>query len=93
MDKLVIEGGLPASAIALAALFGFARGLARMARAEDAPVARTVFWLSVAAIILAASLVDYPMRTPIFQLVAMWLAVAFHRESTRPEERTDRPRS
>lgn len=91
--QLVIEGGLPASAIALAALFGFARGLARMARAEDAPVARTVFWLSVAAIILAASLVDYPMRTPIFQLVAMWLAVAFHRESTRPEERTDRPRS
>lgn len=89
LAQLVIEGGLPAVAIALAALLGFAGAVARMARAPDIPVVRPVFWVAVAMILLSASLVDYPLRAPLFQLVAVWLAVALCRESARPVQTTD----
>lgn len=82
--QLVIEGGLPAVTIAFAALAGFVRGLAAIASSPDVPIGRLVFWLTVMTIIMTASLVDYPMRTPIFQLVAVWLALVFVRERDPP---------
>ena len=65
--QLVIEGGLPA----LALLGGFAiwwlwtavRMLGRSASAGGR--AMGVAWLTATAILLASSLVDYPLRTPL----------------------------
>lgn len=78
--QLVIEGGLPAALIAGAALFGLARRLARMARSADVPASRCMFWLAATTLVLSASLVDYPLRAPVFQLVVAWMAIAFCRE-------------
>ena len=78
--QLVIEGGLPAVAIGLVALAGLARGSIAMARDPDMPGNRSVFWLAATSIVLSASLVDYPLRAPVFQLIVAWLALAFCRQ-------------
>ena len=36
--------------------------------------------MSVFVIVGAASFIDYPLRTPLFQLVAVWLLLALSRD-------------
>lgn len=75
--EILIEGGLPAALIALAALVWLSSASLRIWRAPysaDRPhqlyglVASAALW-----IVLLASLVDYPLRTP---ALAAWAAVA-----------------
>jgi len=40
-----------------------------------------IFWMSIFAIVAASSLVDYPLRTPLFQLTAVWLLLALSRDA------------
>jgi hypothetical protein len=70
--QFIIEGGLPALAILLVALAWFASATWRVARARTTgrPQSALFFGGSI-ALWLAASLVDYPLRTPI---AAMLLA-------------------
>lgn len=75
----VIEGGLPAAAIAVAFLVWFAGALRAIFRGRHGFV-RGLHWASLAAILLSASLVDYPLRTPLFQFVAVLLLAALCRE-------------
>jgi hypothetical protein len=75
----VIEGGLPAVAIAVVFLVWFAGALRAVFRGRHGFV-RGVHWASLAAILISASLVDYPLRTPLFQLVAVLLLAALCRE-------------
>lgn len=42
---------------------------------------RIVYWLGVIAIIGVASTVDYPLRTPIFQVTAVWLLLTLSKDS------------
>lgn len=74
--QLLIEGGL--AAVLLCAVFAgwvIARLIAIGGESRAALVA-VLFFVTLAAIILFASLVDYPLRTPIFQFVAMlWIGV------------------
>jgi O-antigen ligase len=71
--QLVIEGGLPA-AICLLGLMGWvAMAIWRIARRTPGSGALVVFWTAWLAIMMAASTVDYPLRTPIFQAVSVWL--------------------
>lgn len=74
--QFLIEGGLPAVAL----LFSFAiwamLAIRTLFAREPEAIARCVFWCAIAAILAVASLFDYPLRTPMFQLVAAWLVIA-----------------
>lgn len=70
--QVVIEGGLPALMIAFAAIIWLA-GSIRLIWSRRKAAA--IFWLAIFAILGAASLVDYPLRTPIIQSLALWLAL------------------
>jgi len=80
--QLVIEGGAPAVLLLFALLVWHALALKGLLSSKGAyrPVL-LVFWCSLLAIISAASIVDYPLRTPIFQVLAVWLICALANDS------------
>lgn len=68
--QLVIEGGLPAVAILVAALAWFTLRIWRMWRSSLPEHGRLALFLGGSiALWLAASLVDYPLRTPLASLL------------------------
>lgn len=69
--QFVIEGGLPALAILLGALGWLALALWRVARSAQPQPA--LFFGGSIALWLAASLVDYPLRTPIAAMLVATL--------------------
>lgn len=73
--QFVIEGGLPAIVLLLA--FGrWAVGALRSVYAlSTKAIVLGIFWATVIVILAGASLVDYPLRTPIFQAVCAYLVV------------------
>ncbi len=84
--QLVIEGGLPAFGI-LIALFGWiAVSLRALLRAANFALGHLIFWGAAIAILCAASIVDYPLRVPVLQLVAVWLLLALALETSRLDE-------
>ncbi|BDW83619.1 hypothetical protein MACH24_30570 [Erythrobacter sp. Dej080120_24] len=70
--QVVIEGGLPAVMIAFAAIIWLAGSIRSIWSRKKAAA---IFWFAILAILGAASLVDYPLRTPIFQSLALWLVI------------------
>lgn len=71
--QLVLEGGLPAVVLLIGLgvwAVGKVKGLLAKGRSAWPSV---VFWLALACLIAAASLVDYPLRTAIFQVSIVWL--------------------
>lgn len=81
--QLIIEGGVAALALVMAAGWWFVRCLRRMGWDNRMAMIGQLFWLSLALILLFASLVDYPLRTPIFQFCAAALAVVLCRSAQR----------
>lgn len=74
--QLVIEGGLPA-ALALGAFLAWWLWCAlRLARRKSAGRGEALFWIGLMAVVALASIVDYPLRTPLFQVIAMWFVLA-----------------
>ncbi|GAA4642107.1 hypothetical protein GCM10023115_03800 [Pontixanthobacter gangjinensis] len=84
LAQLAIEGGLPALLI----LAGFAGwlivSLRRIFKSNSeegrSSAATLIFWLAVLTMIVFASLFDYPLRAPLFQMIAVWLVAAFAME-------------
>lgn len=80
--ELVITGGLPALVVALCFLIWFGRNTLAAVRDRKASRRRAFAWLAagIIALILASSLFDYPLRTPLmsvlFALACGWLAQA-----------------
>lgn len=68
--QLVIEGGLPAVAIVSATMIWLGSSVYSI---WSHGKARAVFWIAVLAMLCVASLVDYPLRTPVFQSLGVWL--------------------
>lgn len=83
--QLLIEGGLPA-ALCLFGLLGWtgAAILALARRARSLLDAQVIFWTTWLVIVMAASLVDYPLRTPTFQAISVWLLVCLARDRAQP---------
>jgi O-antigen ligase len=72
--QLVIEGGLPAALLLIAGLGWLSKTLLIILKqSSDSLLVNLIFWIACIAIMSAASIVDYPLRTPIFQCVAIWL--------------------
>lgn len=74
--QIVIEGGLPAVALIAAFAIWAMLAIRSLFAREPEALARCVFWCAIAAILAVASLFDYPLRTPTFQLVAAWFVIA-----------------
>lgn len=83
--QLVMEGGVPALAIFGAFLVWVARSLRDVVRSGNDRLAKLVFWITIFTIIIFASMFDYPLRAPLFQIVAVWLVamLAVERAKTR----------
>jgi len=79
--QLLIEGGLPSAIILAAFLVWIAKRLVHVVSAHEQSAATVLFWGAIFAIVMAASLIDYPLRMPIFQGVMIWLVVAFASET------------
>lgn len=77
--QFIIEGGALAGAVLIGLLVWMGRAVAKLASNRKTKMS-ALFWFSVFAIIAGASLIDYPMRTPIFQLVGVWLLVALSQD-------------
>lgn len=78
--QLILEGGLPIVAVSLALAVWIARKLKALMTRGEASLPTLVFWLSVIAILAAASLIDYPIRTPIFQFAFVWLLLVLEQD-------------
>ena len=75
--ELALTGGVAAVAVVVAYLVWLVRnGIAMFGRDGSEPLARAAFF--AAALLLAASLVDYPLRTPlagvVLALASLWVA-------------------
>ncbi len=79
--QLVIEGGLPAAACVLGLIGWLGVTILRIARDKRHSRAMVIFWITLLIIIMAASAVDYPLRTPIFQSVSVWLLLCLARDA------------
>ncbi|ALE17888.1 putative binding-protein-dependent transport system protein [Altererythrobacter epoxidivorans] len=74
--QFAIEGGIAGIVWLAVALAWLLKAVWAMRNHGDGALRHTVFWLAIIATIVLASAVDYPLRTPIFQLVLGWLAAA-----------------
>ena len=78
--QLIIEGGVMAGLLVIGLFAWVAKQIVAIAthrpRRADA-----IFWISIFAVVGLASLIDYPLRTPLFQLVTVWLLVGLSRDA------------
>lgn len=77
--QLIIEGGLVAGALLAAILLWIANAIWKLASVRSERTA-ALFWFGIFAMIGGASLIDYPLRTPLFQIVCVWLLLALSRD-------------
>lgn len=80
--QLVIEGGIPAIAIFIAFAVWVWRAVVALLTSSSA-LFQLCFWLPIGIVIAAASAVDYPLRTPIFQLTFVWLLLVLKQDGVR----------
>lgn len=81
--QLAIEGGLPALVL-LATLLGWILStLRKLLAQQESPLSALMFWGALLAILMVASIVDYPLRTPAFQLVMTWLLLVLAFENPK----------
>ncbi len=78
--QFVIEGGVWAGLLLIVLLVWMVKVIGAMALRRTHRV-DAIFWMSLFAIIAAASVIDYPLRTPLFQLVTVWFLLALSRHT------------
>jgi O-antigen ligase len=78
--QFIIEGGLLAG-ILLVGFFGWLVKRVGTMASHRKLRADVVFWTSLLTLVAGASLIDYPLRTPLFQLVMVWLLLALSRDA------------
>ena len=77
----IIEGGLPAVLILVALLRWLVVTFRQLYATSAQPAVMCLFYITVFAMIAVASVFDYPLRTPIVQVVAVWLLITLAREA------------
>tara|TARA_R100000501_G_C2631092_1_gene126891 strand:+ start:4702 stop:5814 length:1113 start_codon:yes stop_codon:yes gene_type:complete len=77
--QLIIEGGVVTALILLSIFVWMAKAIIAIS-SKSATRVCGIFWASIFAIIAGASLIDYPLRTPLFQVVALWFLLALSRD-------------
>lgn len=78
--QFLIEGGAAAAAIAVLGSAWVMRRVLRAMRGQWS-AARAIYWFGIVLVLFAASAVDYPLRTPLMQVVGVFLLLAFAAEA------------
>ncbi len=78
--QFVIEGGVLACALVVVLLAWLGRNIGVTA-IRSANGVNAVFYASLFVLVGVASVIDYPLRTPLFQLVTVWLLLALSRDA------------
>lgn len=78
--QFIVEGGLLAGLLLTGLFAWMIKAIGSMLFHRTRTVDAT-FWMSIFAIIASASLVDYPLKTPLFQLATVWLLLALSRDA------------
>ncbi|MBO6526338.1 O-antigen ligase family protein [Erythrobacter sp.] len=78
--QFIIEGGVLACLLLIGLLIWMASAIGTMSLHRTRRV-DAIFWMTIFAIIAAASIVDYPLRTPLFQVITIWLLVALSKDA------------
>lgn len=73
--QLLIEGGVVAAALLAAIVLWIARAVGILAGKVQTR-STSLFWFGIFAVIGSASLIDYPLRTPLFQVISVWLLLS-----------------
>lgn len=71
--QIVIEGGLPAIILLLALGRWLVGAIRTVYSPRSGDLSLAVFWVMALAVLAVASVVDYPLRTPLFQVVCGFL--------------------
>ncbi|KZX92658.1 hypothetical protein A3718_11580 [Erythrobacter sp. HI0019] len=77
--QLIIEGGVFAAVLLIGLLAWIVRAVTALFSCRPTR-GQAVFWISIFAILGLSSIIDYPLRTPLFQLVGIWLLLALSRD-------------
>ena len=77
--QIVIEGGILAVLLLAGLVAWVTIKVVRLSANREKWVA-AISWIGIFGVLAAASLVDYPLRTPIFQLATVWFLLALSRE-------------
>lgn len=80
--QLAIEGGVLAGLLLGMAILWIGRCIAMLA-SDGKTRSFALFWAGIFLIVVVASVVDYPLRTPLFQVVLIWFLVALSRDKSR----------
>jgi O-antigen ligase len=83
--QLVIEGGVPACLLLVGLILWAALTIGAIMRDHNRGVAKVqaIFWIATILVMGSASLTDYPLRTPIYQAMGVWLMVALSLDRQR----------
>lgn len=78
--QFIIEGGIPALALLIGLVAWVGRAITKLAGSQNLKTT-ALFWFGIFAIFAGASLIDYPLRTPVFQLIGIWLLLALSKDA------------
>jgi hypothetical protein len=71
--QILIEGGAPIALMAIAGIAWYVTNVFKLFLATSKDASHLFFWFGIMAVIAFASSVDYPLRTPLFSAVTVWL--------------------
>lgn len=83
--QILIEGGAPVAVLAVAGVLFYIVSVLKLFSSTSKNRAHLLFWFGIMAILAVASLVDYPLRTPIFSAVAVWIVALLFTARHNPE--------
>jgi O-antigen ligase len=86
--QYVLEGGLAGTVLLLGILAWVFKRLFLLWRSGAGERDKLLFWAGWFAILAAASTIDYPLRTPIFQVIAIWSLLVLERDSRMGDYRS-----
>ena len=89
VGQFLLEGGIAGLGLLACIVYWIIFHCFRIFRQGRRERWRIFYWLGVITIICAASTVDYPLRTPIFQVMSVWLLLSLSKESHQPLSRAN----
>ncbi|WP_173204166.1 O-antigen ligase [Sphingopyxis sp. BSNA05] len=83
--QILIEGGAPVAVLAVAAILFCIVSVLKLFSATSGNRGHLLFWFGIMGILAVASAVDYPLRTPLFSAVAVWILALLFTARRNPE--------
>lgn len=79
--QFLIEGGVLSGVLLLVLIYWIVKRVSSLASHPASKVV-ALFWVCIFTLVAAASVIDYPLRTPLFQVLLVWLLVALSRDAS-----------